>query len=76
LAELAFSEHELFIGAITNSVFYSTGNQLTINFGFPASLFVSNQGQSPTHIEMDFASASKKSFVFQNHPTNRGTRPG
>jgi hypothetical protein len=55
LAELAFSEHEVFIGSITNSVFYGQGNQISINFGFPSSLFVSNKGQSPTYVEMDFA---------------------
>lgn len=54
LARLAFSEHEVFAGALSNSAIYKQGSSFSITFGLMSALFVSNQTNQITSIEMDF----------------------
>lgn len=54
LAQLAFAQHELFVGALTTTVLYKAGSQFDITFSLAASLFVSNQTAQRTYLEMDF----------------------
>ena len=55
LARLAMGSYELFAGSLTKAVHYTEDTSYSLTFGFPRSLMLSNQTDSMTYMEMDFA---------------------
>ena len=55
LAQLAVSDHEVFTSIIRNGHFMSTTNTVSVTFGLPSSLLISNKMPMPNQITMDFA---------------------
>lgn len=55
LAQLAISDHEVFASIIRNGNFMSTSSTVSVTFGLPSSLFISNKMPMPNQVSMDFA---------------------
>jgi len=54
LAQLAFTSHSVYAGALTSPALYKEGTTFQVTFGLSSSLFVSNQTSQISNIEMDF----------------------
>lgn len=54
LAQLAMEENEVFVGVLTVPVIYKKGTSFSVTFGLASSLFIENQTDQVTYVEMDF----------------------